>query len=153
MFRSKVNLTVGLAAVALGGAVLASTVPAEAGASTGRWRNGMVAGPAGPGYYGGGGYAYRGPRHGGYRPDYGYRRSRNVGGAVAAGVIGGLALGALATAPAYSYPAPAYPAYPVATPDYYGATTVYEAPACYTVRRRYVDDWGRTFVRREQVCE
>src|SRR5215207_10159400 len=42
MFRSKVTLTAGLVALALGGAVLASA-PAEAGSSTGTWRNGMVA--------------------------------------------------------------------------------------------------------------
>lgn len=148
MFRTKATLTAGLAALALGGAVMASTVPAEAGASTGRWRNGMVAGPAGVGYYGR--HAYH-PGSYGYRPARSYHRSRNYGGAVAAGLVGGLALGALAATPSYAYPA--YPAYPVAAPGYYGATTVYEAPACYTVRRRFVDDWGRTFVRREQVCE
>jgi hypothetical protein len=148
MFRTKAILMAGLAALALGGAVLVSAAPAEAGASTGRWRNGMVAGSAGVGYYGR--QAYR-PGGYGYRPSYGYHRSRNRGGAVAAGVIGGLALGALAASPSYAYPA--YPAYPVASPGYYGGTTVYEAPACYTVRRRFVDDWGRTFVRRERVCE
>jgi hypothetical protein len=145
MFRINATLKAGLAALALGGAILASAAPAEAGASTGRWRNGMVAGPYGAGYYGQ--QAYR-PTGYGYRGGYGYRRHNN-GGAVAAGLVGGLALGALATAPAYSYPA--YPAYPVASPGYYG--DVYEAPACYTVRRRYVDTWGRTFVRREQVCQ
>jgi hypothetical protein len=150
MMRTKATLTAGLAALAMGGVLLASAAPAEAGASTGRWRNGMVAGPAGVGYYGHQGYRPARAYHGGYRG--GYHRSRNnYGGAVAAGVIGGLALGALAATPSYAYPT--YPAYPVATPGYYGATTVYEAPACYTVRRRYVDDWGRTIVQREQVCE
>lgn len=52
-----------LAAVSLSGAVLAAG-PAQAGASTGTWRNGMVAGPYGPGYYGSG----RGPRD--YGDDY-----------------------------------------------------------------------------------
>jgi hypothetical protein len=147
MFRTKATLKAGFAALALGGAILASATSAEAGASTGTWRNGMVAGPYGAGYYGR--HAYN-PAGYGYRPAYGgYHRSHgHGGGAVAAGLIGGLALGALATAPAYSYPA-----YPVASPGYYGATTVYEAPACYTVRRRFVDAWGRAFVRREQVCE
>ncbi len=70
-------------------------------------------------------------------------RSRNRGAAIAAGVIGGLALGALAARPAYS--SPAYP-------TYYGAP-VYDAPSCYTVRRRFVDDWGRVIIRREEVCE
>lgn len=146
MAWTKATLTAGIAALAMGGAILATSAPAEAGASTGRWRNGMVAGPAGVGYYGGR-HAYH-PGSYGHRPARGYHRSRNHGGAVAAGVIGGLALGALATSPSY-----AYPAYPVATPGYYGGTAFYEAPACYTVRRRFVDDWGRTFVRRQRVCE
>jgi hypothetical protein len=141
MFRTHATLKAGLAALMLGGTILASATSAEAGASTGTWRNGMVAGPYGAGYYG----------HGYGPARYGYRRSHGNGGAVAAGLIGGLALGALATAPAYSYPA--YPAYPAAAPGYYGDTTVYDAPACYTVRRRFVDAWGRPFIRREQVCE
>ena len=64
----------------------------------------------------------------------------------------------LAAQPAYSYPAYSYPAYPVTAypgsngTGYYGAG-YYGAPACYTVRRRFVDDWGRVFVRRTQVCE
>ena len=148
MFRTKATFMAGLAALALGGAVLVSAAPAEAGASTGRWRNGMVAGSAGVGYYGR--QAYR-PGGYGYRPSYGYHRSRNRGGAVAAGVIGGLALGALAAAPAYSYPAYPYPAYPVASP-YYGVSA-YPAPSCYTVKRRFVDAWGQVFVRRTEVCE
>ena len=69
-------------------------------------------------------------------------RSHNRGGAVAAGVVGGLALGALAAGAAR----PAYGA-PV-----YGAAPVYDED-CYVVRRRYVDAWGRTIVRRETVCE
>jgi hypothetical protein len=151
MFRTKATLKAGLAALALGGAILASATSAEAGASTGTWRNGMVAGPYGAGYYGR--HAYN-PAGYGYRPAYGgYRRSHGNGGAVAAGLIGGLALGGLAAAPAYSYPAYSYPAYPAASPSYYGETSVYDAPACYTVRRRFVDAWGRSFVRREQVCD
>ena len=31
--------------------------------------------------------------------------------------------------------------------------TVYDAPACYVVRRRFVDGWGRVVIRRERVCE
>ena len=78
-----------------------------------------------------------------------YRRHHR-GGAVAAGVIGGLALGALAAgAASNAYAAPvapgyAYPAY--GRPAYYGG-------GCYEVSRRYVDDWGRRFTRRETVCE
>jgi hypothetical protein len=75
-------------------------------------------------------------------------RSRR-GAAIAAGVVGGLALGAIAAGaarPAYAAPvAPgyAYPAY--GRPAYYGGD-------CYEVRRRYVDDWGRRFYRHETVC-
>jgi hypothetical protein len=77
---------------------------------------------------------HRGYSHGGYRY-YGHRHSGR-GAAVAAGVVGGLALGALAAGAAR----PAYAA-PVYGED------------CYVVRRRFVDTWGRTFVRRETVCE
>jgi hypothetical protein len=72
------------------------------------------------------GYGY------GYRPYYG-------GGAVAAGVVGGLALGALATRPAYGY---GYGAY---APVEYGGE-------CFIERRRTVDPWGRVIVRRVRTC-
>ena len=145
MSRAQVTLMAGFVALALSGAAMTAPTPAEAGSSTGRWRNGMVAGPDGVGYYGR--PAYRGSY--GYRPAY-YGRRSNVGGAVAAGVIGGLALGALAASPAYSYPAYSYPAYPVAAPSYYGPG-YYAGPSCYTVRRRFVDAWGQVFVRRTEV--
>lgn len=84
-----------LAALTLGGAVLATSAPAEAG--------------------------------------WGYRHRH--GGAVAAGVIGGLAVGAMiaSSRPAYAEP-------------------VYETE-CYVVKRRFVNAWGDVVVRREQVCE
>jgi hypothetical protein len=44
-------LKTGLVALALSGAALVSSLPAQAGESTGTWRNGMVEGPYGPGYY------------------------------------------------------------------------------------------------------
>ncbi len=53
--------------------------------------------------------------------------------------MGALAAGAAANAA----PAPAYRA----APGYAGDDE------CYEVRRRYVDNWGRTVVRRETVCE
>ena len=140
MSRVKVTLTAGLAALTLGGAMMASA-PAEA--QNYGWRNRGAGGYYGRPAYRPGGYAY-GPAY------YRGRRS-NVGGAVAAGVIGGLALGALAARPAYSYPAYSYPAYPAASP-YYGVGA-YPAPSCYTVRRRFVDAWGQVFVRRTEVCE
>ena len=89
------TLTSALTALTLGGAVLATAAPAEAG--------------------------------------WGYRHRH--GGAVAAGVIGGLAVGAMI---ASSRPAYAEPAY---TSD------------CYIVKRRFVNAWGDVVVRREQVCE
>jgi hypothetical protein len=44
-------LKTGLVALALSGAALVSSLPSQAGESTGTWRNGMVDGPYGPGYY------------------------------------------------------------------------------------------------------
>jgi hypothetical protein len=102
-------------------------------------------------FYGGyRGYAYRrayfGPRryYGGYRPAYyGYRRYGYYpyrpyyyhrgygGGAVAAGFLGGLALGALAN------------------PYYHG----YYAPgACVVERRRVVNHYGHHVWRRVEIC-
>jgi hypothetical protein len=148
MVRTKALLTAGFAAMVLGGTLL-SSAPAQAGASTGTWRNGMVAGPYGVGYYRG--YGYR-PAGYGYRPARAYRRYNN-GGALAAGLIGGLALGALAAAPAYSYPAYSYPAYPATAYPGYDGTGYYGGTVCYPVNRRYIDGWGRVFVRPTQVCE
>ncbi len=142
MFRSQ-SLRAALGAVALGGALLAWSGPASAGAGTGSWRNGMVAGPYGVGFYGGYRPAFHGYRpHAYHRP---YYRRNNTGAAVAAGLIGGLAIGALATAP-YRY------SYPVSYGGYYGAS-YYDAPTCYSVRRRFVDAWGRVVTRRTDVCE
>jgi hypothetical protein len=77
------------------------------------------------------------------------RHRRGHGAAIAAGVVGGLALGAIAAgAASNAYAAPVAPGY---------AYPAYGRPAyggeCYEVRRRYVDDWGRRFTRRETVCE
>jgi len=113
-------------AVLVGGAVAVQTTPAEAGASTGTWKYGAPY----RGYRGG--YTYRG--------GYGYRPYRRYGGgAVAAGVATGLALGAAAAAPYYGYPA-------------YGAAPVYGGD-CYLVDRRGYDAWGNPVIRREQVCD
>ena len=99
------------------------------------------------GGYGGGyqpiGY-YGGYRPVGYYPRYGYpyhypyyhRRSNT--GAVAAGLIGGLALGALAA----NVARPAY---------YYPATTV--ARTCWIERRRAFDRFGRRVITQVQVCQ
>jgi len=83
-----------VAALTLGAAMVGSTAPAEA-----QWRGHWGGGWGGhrPAVWGGG-WRYRPAYWGGYRyrPYYG-------GGAVAAGLVGGLALGALATAPYYGY--------------------------------------------------
>src|SRR5262245_44531806 len=73
------TLKAGLTVLAFGGAVLAWSAPAGAGASTGTWRNGMQVGPYGPGYYSpyGGGYA---PRRS-YAPPRSYGRRGYYGGA------------------------------------------------------------------------
>jgi hypothetical protein len=63
------------------------------------------------------------------------------------GCVGGPAYGYAPPRPAYGY-APYRPA---------GGYYAYGAPAyggeCYTVRRRFVDDWGRVMVRRTRVCD
>ena len=106
----KKTLLAGLAALTLGGGLSVSTTSASAQ---------VVYGPA----YG---YGYR-PVY--YGPRYGYRHR---GGAVAAGIVGGLALGALAASAA-------------ARPTYvYGE--------CWTERRRVVNAWGDVYVRRVRVC-
>lgn len=53
------------------------------------------------------------------------------GGAMAAGVMGGLALGAIAAS----------------------AAPAYVDDGCYTVRRRYVDAYGDLVIRRVRICE
>ncbi|HWM47118.1 MAG TPA: hypothetical protein VNR11_09420 [Xanthobacteraceae bacterium] len=79
--------------------------------------------------------------------------ARNRGAAIAAGVIGGIAAGALiagATRPSYGYPAyyggPAY----YGAPAYYPAAPVY-GPACHWRRERIWDGYGWR-VRRVRVC-
>jgi hypothetical protein len=95
------------------------------------------------------GYGY------GYKP---YRPAR--GAAVAAGIIGGIAAGALIAgaanpgyaAPAYSYgPAPYYSA----PSSYYVAPSYGYAyqPTCYTRRVRQVVDYDTVVIRRVRVCE
>ena len=66
------------------------------------------------------------------------------GGALAAGVIGGLAAGALigsAVASPYYYGAPAY----------YGPAPVYYGPHCWWERHRFWDGWGWR-IERVRVC-
>ena len=128
----------GVAALTVAGAVVTTAAPAEAG-----WRGYR-------GYHVGG---FRG--HYGYRPYYGYRYNRGFsGGALAAGLIGGVALGAIA-ANSYSYPYGYYGGgyYPAtyAQPVYYGGYGGGYG-GCWVERRVRFTPWGERIVRRVQVC-
>ena len=130
---TKKLLLAGVAALTLGGATVSATAPAEAQVYFG---TGYYGGP----YYGGGywgGYRPVGYYPGYYPYRYPYYRRRSNAGAVAAGLVGGFALGALAASAAR----PAY---------YYPATTV--ATSCWVERRRTYDRWGRLVIRSVQVC-
>lgn len=116
----------------------------------GGYRGGYVASPR---YYGGGyrnyGYGYGGGyRAVGYRNygyGYGYRpRYRNNGGAIAAGLIGGLALGAIASN-SYNYGyAPSY--------GYGYAPVSYGYGGCTIERRVRINRFGERVIRDVQVC-
>jgi len=143
LMTKKLFLT-GVAALTLTGATMTATsADAQVYFGTGvSWGSPYYGGHSG-GYrpfYGGywGGYRPVGyyPRYGGY-PYYPYYRRRSNAGAVAAGLIGGLAIGALAANAAR----PAY---------YYPATTV--ATSCWIERRRAFDRFGRRVITRVQVC-
>jgi hypothetical protein len=130
MFRK--SLMVGIAALTMGGAVATTSTPAQA-----QFYHRQAPAYYGGGYYPGGygyygrpvGYGYYGRGYGYHRP-YVYHRRRNNGGAVAAGVIGGLALGAIAAQ--------------AARPAYYRT--------CYTQPQRAVNRHGRVFIRNVRVC-
>jgi hypothetical protein len=128
-------LLAGIAALTLGGATMTPT-PADA-----QMYYGTGAYYGGSPYYGRG--YWGGPRPGGWYPrrayygGYPYYRRRSNTGAVAAGLIGGLALGAIAANAAR----PAY---------YYPATTV--ATSCWIERRRTYDRFGRIVISRVEVC-
>ena len=141
-----------VAGLAFAGALVLQPAPAEAQRGWGRYEGDFYA-PHGlrqryyaPRYYGGARYYgprryYGGSRYYGYGYPYGYYRRPNYGGAVAAGVIGGLALGAIAGAAANPYYGPGYyaPAY-------------YPPPRCVFERRRVVNPYGRVVVRRIRTC-
>lgn len=151
----------GLAALALGSAgVIAGATPASAQFGHGHRGFGGHGFHGGHGFgghrgfYGGhggfyGGHRFYGGGHGFYPGYYGHRHGYYGygGGAVAAGLIGGLALGALAASPAYygGY------GYGYGYPGYYGAG--YGYGGCYLVRRRVIDPYGTVYIRRIQVCE
>lgn len=113
-----------VAALTLSGALAVSPAPAQA--QWGYWGYRPAA-------YWGGGWGYP------YRP-YWHHRRHHHGAAVAAGLIGGLALGALAARP-YYHPYPAYYARPVV----YGGE-------CWVERRVRINHWGERIVRRVRVC-
>jgi hypothetical protein len=111
------TLKVASAAVILAGTMIAAPVPAFAK----------------PGFYNG--------RHHAAAPRA-YRHRGNAGAAAAAGIIGGLALGALAAGSARS--APYYDTYPAYGGGYGG---------CYVTNQRVYDAWGRPHWQRVQVCD
>ncbi|MGO4387622.1 hypothetical protein AB4Y85_08800 [Microvirga sp. 2YAF29] len=114
---------------------------------------GRAYGPPGAYYRYRGGYGYRpaygyrsgyyGRRYGGY-PYYGYRGGYRYynGGAAAAGLVGGLALGAIAGA--------------ASNPYYHGSgyyRPAYYAPGhCVVERRRVVNRYGRVVFQRVRTC-
>ena len=80
--------------------------------------------------------------------------ARCDGCAVGAGVIGGLAAGAIiGSAIANSQPAPVYAAPPPPPPPAYAEPPEYiDGPVCHVERRQYWDGYGYR-VRRVEVCE
>ncbi|WP_371345235.1 hypothetical protein [Ancylobacter sp. IITR112] len=114
-----------LVALALAGTTLLAAVPAAADG----WRGPGWGGP-GPGYgWGRPGPGWRGP---GWRaPGYYYApRRNNNGAAIAAGIIGGLAVGAIAA----------------------GAANNYYRPSCWMETRTLYNSWGQPYYRDVEVC-
>lgn len=151
-------------AVAVGGMTLVTAAPAEAQYRGGWGGHGGGWAGNGGGWAGHGGGWGRGGYYGrGYPGGY-YGRRGNAGGAIAAGIIGGLALGALAAsaAPAYGYggyqqgyyaPAPRYYGRRVYRPAYAGWANDEDGwGQCRIVRRRVVDNWGYVRVRPVRIC-
>jgi hypothetical protein len=151
-------------AVAIGGMILATAAPAEA-----QYRRGWAGHGGGWAGHGGGwgghGGGWGGRNYGrGYPGVYHGRRS-NAGGAIAAGIIGGLALGALAASATQSYGHGGYQqGYYAPPPRYHVRRTHYRAAPvgwsghddgwdqCRIVRRRVVDNWGYVRVRPVRIC-
>jgi hypothetical protein len=141
------------AAVAIGAGVITTSAPASAqivvsgpvyrggGGFVGGYRGGYVAAPR---YYGGG-YRTIGYRNHGY--GYGYRpRYRNNGGALAAGLIGGLALGAIASN-SYNYGYGYAPSY-----GYGYAPVTYGYGGCTIERRVRINRFGERVIRDVEIC-
>jgi hypothetical protein len=133
------------AALVFGGVTAFETTDASAQP---RWRARAPAGDTYAPRFGGRAYgppgAYYGRRYYGGYPAYGYRRGYGYynGGAVAAGLVGGLALGAIAGA--------------ASNPYYYGPgyyRPAYYAPGrCVVERRRVVNRYGRVVFQRIRTC-
>jgi hypothetical protein len=161
----KATLLGAAAALSVGVGTFVTAAPAEAQIvtsgpvyRTGAFRGGYV-GPrvvTNHGYYG-----HRVVNRGYYGGHHGYygRRYRNNGGAVAAGLIGGLALGALATS-SYNYGYGGYGGYAPVTYGYgyaparsYGYAPVsYGYGDCFIERRVRVNRFGERVIRDVQVC-
>lgn len=94
----------------------------------------------------------------GWRHGYGGNR----GGALAAGIIGGVAVGALLgaasrpayAAPAYGYGSPVYsaPSYYAPASGYYEEEPVYYRPTCHWQRQKIWQDPYTYTVRRVKIC-
>jgi hypothetical protein len=92
-------------------------------------------------------YVYR---HARPAPVYVYKHRSDPGAAVAAGVVGGLALGALAaTAARPAYGAP----YLAPVQDVYEEERIYSPRRCYNVSRKVVDEFGDVTITRRRVCD
>jgi len=162
------------ALLVVGGASIAPIGSAEAQSKAGLGANyqgtpGVYRGPGGGGGFGGGRVIGGGGGHrgavvggGGHGGGYGhgyvgnrgyvhrhYRGRRGYGGAVAAGVVGGLALGALAAGSSPYYYDHGY------APAYYGGYGYGPAYAgeCYLVNQERVNRYGEIVIRQVQVCE
>ena len=166
MSNRKTFAAVAAASLIAGGGLFASTGSADA-----QWR---------PGWRGGGGMAHvggrgwGGPRMGWHGGGWRGHRGWGGGGAVAAGLIGGLALGAIASS---AYASPYYGGYgyyggyaPIVTapPTYPGLPRGYHpayggryysggyyaeaAPRCWWERRRVALDPWTSAVRRVRIC-
>lgn len=112
----------GAVALTLFGGVTLGAAPVEAGQRTGTWKY------------------YPGP--------YPYRSRSNEGAALAAGLIGGLAIGAMAgsaAAPRDNPPTYAYPAY--------GDPRYMPRRDCYTTQHRVTDPWGATRTHTSTYCD
>ena len=135
------------AALTIGGSMVVASAPASA--------QGIVTGPVYRGGYAAPRYVAA-PRYYGHRP---YYRTRNNGGAVAAGLIGGLALGALA-ANSYNYGYGGYGGYAPVTYGYgyapvrprHYAPVSYGYNDCFIERRVRVNRFGERVIRDVQVC-